>query len=78
MLYVGVTNDLRRRVREHRTSTLGFTAAYRVHRLVYFEAISGPRAAIAREKQIKAWARRKRVALVQSTNPLWKDLAADW
>jgi len=78
VLYVGVTNDIQRRVFEHRTAKLGFTAAYRVHRLVYFEAIKGPRAAIAREKQIKRWTRQRKLALVRSANPRWADLARGW
>ena len=78
VLYVGVTNDLRRRLHEHRTSRIGFTAAYRVHRLVYFEAIGPPVAAISREKELKRWTRKKKVALIRSTNPKWIDLAKDW
>ena len=78
VLYVGVTNNLWCRVYEHRTSTIGFTAAYHVHRLVYFETIGPPRAAIAREKQLKRWTRRKKVALIQSVNPKWLDLAKGW
>ncbi len=78
VLYVGVTNDVRRRVHEHRTARFSFTAAYRVHRLVYFEAIDGPRAAIAREKQLKGWTRRRKLALVRGANPKWADLARGW
>ena len=78
VLYVGVTNDVRRRVREHRTRRFGFTAAYRVHRLVYVEAIDGPRSAIAREKQLKGWTRKKKLALVRAANPTWADLARGW
>ena len=78
VLYVGVTNDLWYRVHEHRTSKVGFTAAYRVHRLVYFETLGPPRAAIAREKQLKRWTRKKKVALIQGTNPKWMDLAKSW
>ena len=78
VLYVGVTNDVRRRVAEHRRSRVGFTAAYRVHRLVYVEAIDGPRAAIAREKQLKRWTRKKKLALVRAANPRWVDLANGW
>ena len=78
VLYVGVTNDVRRRVAEHRTARFGFTAAYRVHRLVYFESIEGPRTAIAREKQLKRWTRGRKLALIRSANPKWADLASGW
>lgn len=78
VLYVGVTNDVRRRVAEHRSSRVGFSAAYRVHRLVYVEAIDGPLAAIAREKQLKRWTRKKKLALVRAANPTWVDLARGW
>ncbi len=78
-LYTGVTNDLRRRVLEHKQGLLaGFTKKYRIHRLVYFESFNDVREALGREKQIKAWRREKRVALIKSGNPAWDDLAADW
>ncbi len=78
-LYTGVTSDLRRRVLEHRQGLLaGFTKKYRIHRLVYFESFNDVREALGREKQIKAWRREKRVALIESVNPAWDDLAADW
>jgi putative endonuclease len=77
-LYVGVTNDIRRRVREHRTRMRGFTGRYRCYRLVYVEAVTGPRTAIAREKQLKGWLRAKKVTLIERANPAWDDLAADW
>jgi putative endonuclease len=74
-LYTGVTNDLRRRMFQHREGTVpGFTARYRIRRLVYFETTSDVRAAIAREKQIKGWLRKKKIALVESVNPGWDDL----
>ena len=76
-LYVGVTNDLIRRLWEHRTGIGSkFTDRYAIHRLVHIESTSAPRDAIAREKQIKSWSRRKKVALIESTNPDWLDLAA--
>jgi putative endonuclease len=78
VLYVGVTNDLQRRLREHRASKVGFTAAYRVHRLVYFEKLGPPLAAIAREKQLKRWTRRRKLALIKSVNPYLVDLARGW
>jgi len=75
-LYTGVTNDLERRVFEHRNGLApGFTKRYRIHRLVYYETFGDIRAAIAREKQIKGWDRKKRVALIEATNPTWSDLA---
>ena len=78
-LYVGVTNDLERRVREHRNRySAGFTSRYNLNRLVYYEHTSDVEAAITREKQIKGWLRRKKVALIESTNPYWKDLSLDW
>jgi putative endonuclease len=79
VLYVGMTNDLLRRMYEHRTkSNDGFTKAYNVRRLVYFEETASVTAAIAREKQIKGWLRRKKISLIESMNPKWDDLAADW
>ena len=78
-VYVGVTNDLVRRVWEHKQKLIGgFTARYNVVRLVHYEETHDIRVAIAREKQIKGWVRDKKVALVESTNPAWKDLAEDW
>jgi putative endonuclease len=76
VLYTGVTNDLERRVFEHKNKlTPGFTSKYNVDRLVYFEDTGDVLAAIAREKQVKAWTRAKRVALIESINPDWRDLA---
>ncbi len=77
-LYVGSTNDLRRRVWEHKTGALpGFTRKYRVTRLVYFESTAGPHAAIAREKQLKRWPRRRKVRLIEAHNGGWVDLRVD-
>ena len=79
VLYTGVTNNLTRRVWEHRTGLIpGFTRQYRIHRLVCFEVFQSVRAAIAREKQIKGWLRKKKVALIEERNPTWEDFAADW
>lgn len=79
VLYTGITNDLQRRVYEHRTGQVpGFTSWYRVHKLVWWERVEEPRAAITREKQLKAWSRHKRVALIEASNRSWLDLAADW
>ena len=78
-LYVGVTNNLERRVYEHKSGlTAGFTTKYKVTKLVYHEETSNIEAAIAREKQLKSWRRSKKVALVESVNPLWEDMALRW
>ena len=78
-LYTGVTNNITRRVAEHRQGLIpGFTRRYRISRLVHYEPFRNVRAAIAREKQIKAWRREKRVALIEAGNPAWDDLAAPW
>ena len=78
-LYVGVSNDLERRVYEHKHGLLrGFTTKYRLDRLVYYEETSDVSSAIEREKQIKGWVRRKKFELIQSVNPQWTDLAEEW
>ncbi len=78
-LYAGVTNDLERRVAEHREQiTRGFTKRYKITRLVYYEVVSSVNDAIAREKQIKSWRRSKKIELIVSMNPRWKDLALEW
>ena len=78
-LYIGVTNDLMRRVYEHRHKLVnGFTKKYNVSKLVYYEATNDVKSAIAREKQIKGWIRRKKIALIESLNPHWTDLAEEW
>ena len=78
-LYTGVTNDLKRRVYEHKQKLIpGFTAKYRIAKLVYFEATADVYTAIAREKQIKGWLRVKKISLIESINPDWRDLAVDW
>ena len=75
VLYTGVTNDLQRRVLEHREGKGGvFTKKYNVHKLVYFENGEDVNAAIFREKQIKAGSRQKKIDLINSINPEWKDL----
>ena len=72
-----MTNDLQRRVYEHKNNlALGFTSRYRIDRLVYFEETGEVQAAIAREKQLKGWLRAKKVALIESVNPTWEDLSA--
>ena len=79
VLYTGVTDDLRRRIYEHKHKLVpGFTSKYNVDRLVYFEATSDVHAALAREKQIKGWLRSKKTALIESSNPRWEDLSKDW
>lgn len=75
VLYVGVTSDLIRRIYEHKNKLVkGFTQKYNVDRLVYYEASDNIVAAIAREKQIKGWSRKKKNDLVNAFNPEWKDL----
>jgi putative endonuclease len=77
-LYVGVTNDLVRRVAEHRSGAMsGFTRKYHVGWLAYYEVTEDVNAAIAREKQIKGWTRAKKQALVETLNPGWRDLSVD-
>ena len=76
VLYVGVTNNLVRRVNEHKAGRIpGFTSTYRVTRLVHFEEFTDIRDAIAREKEIKGWKRSRKLILIQSRNPTWEDLA---
>ena len=78
-LYTGVTNDLVRRVYEHKNKMVdGFTKKYNITKLVYFEETNDVQSAITREKQIKGWLRRKKIALIQSVNPGWKDLSEGW
>ena len=78
-LYVGVTNNLVRRVYEHKRKLVpGFTSKYNLTWLAYYEEISEVASAIAREKQVKGWRRSKKVELIESMNPRWKDLALEW
>ncbi|MPZ49517.1 MAG: GIY-YIG nuclease family protein [Dehalococcoidia bacterium] len=75
VIYTGVTNDLLRRVMEHRESTVeGFTQRYKVWKLVHYEIAEDVMSAIEREKQIKSWSRRRKVALIEAENPGWRDL----
>ncbi|MBM9531801.1 GIY-YIG nuclease family protein [Desulfoprunum benzoelyticum] len=79
VLYVGVTNDLERRLQEHRMKLVpGFTEKYNVNKLVYFEETQDIVAAVEREKEIKKWRREKKDALVAGSNPEWKDLSEGW
>ena len=74
-LYVGVTNNLERRIQEHKNKIMeGFTQRYNIDRLIYFEDTDDINAALAREKQIKGWRREKKIMLIKSFNPEWKDL----
>jgi putative endonuclease len=77
-LYTGVTGHLARRLFEHRSRLSAFTARYAINRLVYVESTEDVRAAIRREKEIKGWVRRKKIALIESVNPGWKDLSEGW
>jgi putative endonuclease len=78
-LYTGVTARLRKRVFMHKNDLIeGFTAKYKCHRLVYFEVFANINTAIAREKQVKGWRGEKKNKLVETMNPGWKDLAANW
>ena len=78
-LYVGVTNDLERRVWQHRTKAVeGFTSRYNIDRLVWYESTDQVLAAIEREKEIKAWRREKKIKLIEAENPAWIDLAREW
>jgi putative endonuclease len=78
-LYIGMTNNLHRRVFEHKMHLLeGFTDDYNAVRLVYWERFEDVHRAIAREKQLKGWRREKKFRLIEQFNPKWRDLAADW
>ena len=78
-LYVGVTNSLIRRVREHRLGIGSqFASRYKVDRLVYYERFEDVHRAIGREKEIKGWLRVKKIALIVSVNPAWRDLSSEW
>jgi putative endonuclease len=77
-LYTGVTNDLERRVNEHKSGAVpGFTTRYKINQLVYFQETNDIGAAIAAEKQIKGLLRPKKIALIEQENPSWRDLSAE-
>ncbi|BDV33956.1 GIY-YIG nuclease family protein [Methylocystis iwaonis] len=77
-LYIGVTNDLSRRVHQHKTKQLpGFTSRYNVQMLVWYETYADVTEAITREKQLKKWERRWKLELIESVNPMWRDLYLD-
>jgi putative endonuclease len=78
-LYTGFTNDLIRRIYEHKNHLVkGFTDKYNITKLVYYEATNDVISAIEREKQIKGWLRKKKIDLIESMNPEWKDLSEGW
>lgn len=79
ILYTGVTNNLARRVYEHKAKLIsGFTSRYKVNQLVYYEVAENIESAILREKQIKGWVRKKKTELINSVNPGWKNLSLDF
>ena len=79
VMYIGVTNDLQRRVAEHKNKSIeGFTRRYNLKKLVYFETYSEINCAIRREKELKGWLRTKKNALVESINPKWLDLSIEY
>ena len=78
-LYTGVTNNLMRRVYEHKNKMVeGFTRKYNINRLVYFEEANDVQSAITREKHIKGWLRNKKITLIESVNPKWENLSEGW
>lgn len=78
-LYIGMTGDLYVRVMQHKAGEIeGFTKTYHCNRLVYYEIYDNVHRAISREKQLKGWSRAKKIALIESKNPRWKDLAENW
>ncbi|MBQ6847106.1 MAG: GIY-YIG nuclease family protein [Oscillospiraceae bacterium] len=79
VVYVGVTNDLQRRLYEHKNKKVeGFTKKYNVNKLVHYETFSDIKEAISREKQIKGWLRSRKNELIERTNPNWEDLSDGW
>ena len=78
-VYTGVTNDIRRRVHEHKFRlSPGFTSKYFINRLVYFDTTNNVYAVLTFEKRIKGWSRAKKIALIEERNPDWKDLSEQW
>ena len=78
-LYIGVTNNLERRIYEHKANIIeGFTAKYNVHQLVYWEQTTDIYSALKREKQLKKWNRKWKLALIEKENPNWNDLSENW
>jgi putative endonuclease len=79
VLYIGVTNDLARRISEHKLGIFaGFSKKYNCHNLVYYENYQDIQQAITREKQLKGWIRKKKENLIKTINPKWKDLSEEW
>ena len=79
VMYIGVTNNLPKRLYEHRNHLVdGFTKKYNVHKLVYYEDTNDVYSALEREKQLKGWSRAKKNALVAKSNPTWTDLSKEW
>ena len=79
VLYVGVTNNLEKRLQQHKNKIFGgFTSKYNVNKLVYYETTSEIKSAISREKEIKGWLRSKKNQLIESANPTWSDLSLNW
>jgi putative endonuclease len=78
-LYIGMTNNIGRRMWEHKSGEFeGFASKYHCNRLVYYESFDDVNKCIAREKQLKGWVRRKKIALIESRNPRWQDYAEKW
>lgn len=79
VLYIGMTNNLERRMFEHKNKLLaGFSATYNLNKLVYFETSNDVISTISREKEIKKWRREKKNAMIETINPEWKDLSLSW
>ncbi len=78
-LYIGVTNNIKKRVWQHKSKLIdGFTKKYNIQHLIYFETFDDISSAIAREKVLKGWLRKKKIELINSINPEWNDLSQDW
>ena len=79
VMYVGVTNNLERRLYEHKNKLVdGFTKKYNINKLVYYDSTTDVKSAITREKQIKGWTRKRKNELVETLNPTWGDLSESW
>src|SRR5581483_6198494 len=79
VLYIGITNSVSIRTGQHKERKPGsFTAKYRCTHLVFYEIYPSPTLAIAREKQLKGWTRARKIALIEQTNPMWRDLSEEW
>ncbi|MGI5880048.1 MAG: GIY-YIG nuclease family protein [Syntrophomonadaceae bacterium] len=79
VLYTGVTNNLERRIYEHKNKLIpGFSEKYNLNKLVFYDSTTDVIAAIAREKQIKGWTREKKINLIENMNPQWRDLSEMW